>query len=340
MPEIINITIDDSIPDKKGKQEIKIKEYATTPLEDSQFVHFFDGDDWDIDEIVIKDFHKDKKGKGEEPDEFHFDLSGFDDDFIVDIDGEFDFDCFIIQNATSFEEDGGVYTIEYIGSDGESHTVEIDPGDACMVINPPCLTPATLVSTPNGMKRAQDLKVGDLVETLDSGPQPICWIQKRRLVFSVGEVNFKPILIQKGALGPRKPLNDLYLSPQHRVLLDGPVVRRKCGASEVLVPAKALTDWKGIRNTPGKASVEYVTVMFKTHQIIFAEGVEVESYLPRPYAAQFLTKKATAELEEMFPEVLSEKAADVYPAVRPILTTQQALLLAKAEDHMSLSNSE
>lgn len=328
MPEIINITIDDSIPDKKGKQEIKIKEYATTPLEDSQFVHFFDGDDWDIEEIVIKDFHKDKKkGEDEEPDEFHFDLSGFDDDFTVDIDGEFDFDCFIIQNATSFEEDGGVYSIEYIGSDGESHTVEIDPGDACMVINPPCLTPGTLVSTPRGLIKANDLRVGDLVDTVDCGPQPICWIQKRRLVFSAGEEDFKPILIQKGSLAPCKPLNDLYLSPQHRVLLDGPLIKQKCGASEVLVPAKALTDRKGIRSTPGTASVEYVTVMFKSHQIILAEGVKVESYLPRPYAAQFLTKKATAELEGLFPGLFSEKFEEIYPAVRPVLTTQQALRL-------------
>jgi Hint domain-containing protein len=332
MPEIVNITIDDSIPVKKGQQEIKVKDYATTPLEDSQFVHFFDGDDWDIEAIRIKDFHEDtKKGKGEDPDEFHFDLSGFDDDFTVDIDGEFDFDCFIIQNATSFEEDGGVYAIEYTGSDGESHTVEIDPGDACLVINPPCLTPGTLVSTPGGWEKAGVLKVGDLVDTADGGPQPLCWVNKRRMVFSGEDSAFKPIFIEKSALGPRMPLNDLYLSPQHRVLLDGPMIRRKCGSSEVLVSAKALTDRKGIRRAAGAASVEYITLMFKSHQIIFAEGVKVESYLPRPYALDFLTGAAADELQKMFPGVFSEDSAAIYPSARPVLTTRQALQLTKAK---------
>lgn len=325
MPDIVNITIDASIKeDKNGVQIIKVKDYLEKgqDVKDSQQVFFFDGDDWDIQAIEIKDFHKDDK-KDEDPDEFNFDLSLFDDDFTVDIDKEQADDCFIVDKASSFVEVGGVYTITYLGSDDVEHVVTIDPGIACMIINTVCLTPETQILTMDGYMLVGDLQVGDLVMTKDNGPQSIHWIGRRKICFLNEETDLKPVVFPQGSLGTNVPFEDLITSPQHRIVLTGEQVKAVASENEALAAAKLLIGSHGVRIARGKRIVEYVSLLFAEHQILNANGVEVESLLPRPYARTFLPTHQVSEIEALFPGVFSDEFESIYPASRLILSSQE-----------------
>jgi hypothetical protein len=78
-----------------------------------------------------------------------------------------------------------------------------------------CFASGTLIKTPNGQTLIEQLAPGDMVLTMDHGPQPIRWIGSSKRP-AVG--NMAPILIRKGALGNTR---DLRVSPQHRMLLSG-----------------------------------------------------------------------------------------------------------------------
>lgn len=138
MAETINVTIDSSLPtDKKGTLEIEVEDFASTDISGSQDVFFTDGftnaseDPSDWTDVEISKIGK----KDVEPDSFNFDLSAFDDSFNVDIKDEGPEDSFIIDDSTSFTVSGGIYTIQYLGADGQNHTMTVDPGDASVVVN-------------------------------------------------------------------------------------------------------------------------------------------------------------------------------------------------------------
>ncbi len=76
-----------------------------------------------------------------------------------------------------------------------------------------CFTQGTLIETPQGPRAIEDIAPGDLVLTLDNGPQPVRWAGQRRVD---GRGAFAPIRFEAGAID-----NDtaLLVSPQHRMLL-------------------------------------------------------------------------------------------------------------------------
>jgi len=78
-----------------------------------------------------------------------------------------------------------------------------------------CFLEGTLIETVNGPRAIEDLQLGDLIPTMDSGDQPIRWVASSRIV---GNPKAAPIRIEAGALGNTR---DLYVSPQHRILLTG-----------------------------------------------------------------------------------------------------------------------
>jgi hypothetical protein len=120
--------------------------------------------------------------------------------------------------------------------------------------------------------RVEDLKVGDLLLTRDHGPQPIRWIghQTRRAVGAAA-----PIRIAEGTLNTAR---DLYLSPQHRLFIWQRRDALGTGRSEVLVKAELLLNGTTVTRAEG-GHVDSYQILFDGHEIIFAEGIAVESLL-------------------------------------------------------------
>ncbi|UWQ81278.1 Hint domain-containing protein [Leisingera sp. S132] len=177
-----------------------------------------------------------------------------------------------------------------------------------------CFTAGTAIRTPQGSKPIERLRPGDLVCTLDNGPQPVCWIGTRRLNHAdlLQHPNWRPVLFRREVLEASR---DLLLSPQHRILAGH--------GGQGLIAAKHLARrMPGARVCNGIRQVTYIHLMFEQHQIIFAEDTPAESFFPGPMALAALSPAGRAGLAALFPHVFrpGAEAATAYgrPA-RPIL---------------------
>ncbi len=180
-----------------------------------------------------------------------------------------------------------------------------------------CFTPGTRIRTPEGGRPVEALAIGDLVTTLDNGPQPIRWIG-RRVVEGRGE--FAPIRFRKGAVGNRR---DLRVSPQHRMLVTGWQAELLFDEPEILVAAQHLANGDTIHAEPCD-EIEYIHLMFDRHEVIFAEGVPTESFHPGDYVmAQ--DRALMAELTTLFPEL---KTAPEWTTARRVIKGYEAALIA------------
>ncbi|TNF23049.1 MAG: hypothetical protein EP318_01525 [Rhodobacteraceae bacterium] len=162
-----------------------------------------------------------------------------------------------------------------------------------------CFTTGTAIRTPRGDVLIEDLRLGDLVTTLDNGPQRIRWIGRRRLDRAALQANpnLRPILVRRGVLGAER---DLLVSPQHGLL----VGRR----GDHLARAKHLAqNTRGIRVAHGKRCVTYIHLMFEAHQIVFAENTPAESFYPGPMALDMMESGPRNEMLRQFPELSAVK---------------------------------
>lgn len=171
-----------------------------------------------------------------------------------------------------------------------------------------CFVQGTRILTASGERRIEDLSVGDLVETRDNGPQEILWIGKTTRKV---EPKFAPICITAGALGAGLPRRDLFVSPQHRMLVRSRISKRLVGEGEVLVAAKKLLALPGVMVAHDITHVTYYHILCADHEILFAEGAETESFYLGAMARQALDADAVEELQTLFPELIE---ADPAPA--------------------------
>lgn len=193
---------------------------------------------------------------------------------------------------------------------------------------PPCFTPGTMILTPEGPRAVEDLAIGDLVETVDRGAQPIRWvghanITSFRMAMSPA---FRPIRIRKDAFGAGHPEQDMLVSPQHRILLEGWRAELLYGELQVLIAAKHLVDGDKIVQAWDTTEIKYIHLQFDDHELVYSNGLRSESFNPGPNCIRSVTDEARAELQALFPErdLLAEAATD---AVRPMITRREARAL-------------
>ncbi|WP_340237231.1 Hint domain-containing protein [Sulfitobacter pontiacus] len=186
-----------------------------------------------------------------------------------------------------------------------------------------CFGKGTAIRTPRGDVLVEDLRVGDLVTTMDNGPQKIRWINTRSYDAEQMQKgsHLHPVLIKRGTFGAER---DLLVSQQHGVLVGQ--------SGDSFARAKHLADAaKGVRIAKGKKSVTYVHLMFDDHQVIFAENVPSESFYPGPMALSQMSKPHRAAFSKVLPalgtgRVSREEVAKIYgPTARVFLKKKQVL---------------
>jgi hypothetical protein len=133
-----------------------------------------------------------------------------------------------------------------------------------------CFLKGTHILSPRGEVPVEELAIGDLVETLN-GCQPVKWIGRRtykKVVSSSWHASIAPIRITRFSLDDQYPLRDLYLSPEHRLFIDG-----------VLIPVQYLVNGRSIALAAMDESeaVTYFHIELDSHEVIFAEGAPVET---------------------------------------------------------------
>ncbi|UYV36099.1 Hint domain-containing protein [Rhodobacteraceae bacterium D3-12] len=183
-----------------------------------------------------------------------------------------------------------------------------------------CFTPGTMIDTPTGPRAVETLRPGDLVLTLDDGPQPLTWAGNST-VPGVGD--HAPIRIDPDLLPGATAA--LTVSPQHRILIDDWRAELICGAQQVFVAAKHMLGLDGVSATPA-AQVTYIHLMFDRHQIVTANGSASESLHAAEQSLAALCPEAREELFTCMPELRDNLAAHG-PTARTCLKAWEARLL-------------
>jgi collagen type I alpha len=133
-----------------------------------------------------------------------------------------------------------------------------------------CFASGTRIATAQGEIAVEALKIGDLVPGLLGGVlRPVVWIGYRRLRASQHPrpEDVWPVVVRAGAIGMGMPHRDLFLSPEHAILVQNVLIPVRClinGTSIVQVPCEEITYWH---------------VELAEHDAILAEGMPAESYL-------------------------------------------------------------
>ena len=190
-----------------------------------------------------------------------------------------------------------------------------------------CFAEGTLIETEEGLRPVEELGVGDRVLTLDNGYQEVRWINRREVtpLDLVLRPTLKPIRIPVGALGEGMPRWDLTVSPQHRIHVHSPILKRMIEREEALVHAKALVGFNGIAEVGDMMGVRYWHFMCARHEIVRANGAFAESFYVGPYGVGTLEADAYEEIVELFPELRREGTAHpVMRAARPFLKSRTA----------------
>lgn len=191
-----------------------------------------------------------------------------------------------------------------------------------------CFVDGTLIDTPSGPRAVETLRAGDLVCTLDRGPQPVLWAHHK--VWTPGQVahapNLAPVCIGAGTLGGGLPRRDLHVSQHHRVMVRGAIAERMFAAPEVLVPAKALLALPGVRLEQPERPISYVHVMCARHEVLLSEGLACESLFLGREARRSICPDALQEVWALLglDAKHTQDADHIMQPARPLVAMRQA----------------
>ena len=175
-------------------------------------------------------------------------------------------------------------------------SVEPAPGDLRLA-DLLCLSFArgTMITRGDGSQKAiEALRPGERILTRDHGKQRVRWIGHARLR-AVGA--FAPVVISAGRLGNA---GDLILSQHHRVFLYQREKVAGLSTSELLVQARHFVDGEQVYLRTG-GCVDYFSLVFDHHEIIYAEGIPSESLMVNDATVNRLPPEIAAEVKAQFP---------------------------------------
>ena len=135
-----------------------------------------------------------------------------------------------------------------------------------------CFLPGTRIATSQGEIAVESLSIGDLILTADGRSVPVKWVGRKTMTTSVFlDDTMLPVCISAGALGNGLPRQDLYLSANHAMVMDG-----------VLVNAGAMVNGGTIRFVPMAEmpkTFTYYHIETEAHDEILANGSASETFV-------------------------------------------------------------
>ena len=191
-----------------------------------------------------------------------------------------------------------------------------------------CFTPGTRILTPTGPRLIDDLRPGDMLQTKDNGAQEILWRGSRRMSGArlYAMPHLRPIRFRADALGRGQPEQDLWVSPQHRMLLRSRAADSLFNTPEVLIAAEDLVNGSSIAVDLVLREVTYIHLMLEQHNVIFANGMETESFHPANTFLDTMAEEDQSRLLGLMPVIGDDPHA--YGAyVRRNLSTSEVAIL-------------
>ncbi|MGJ8626755.1 MAG: Hint domain-containing protein [Sulfitobacter sp.] len=200
-----------------------------------------------------------------------------------------------------------------------------------------CFVDGTMIATPQGQQRIEDLRIGDMVNTL-RGPKKLRWIGRRHVTRAEQQEDRKlrPILIGRGALGCGVPEQPLRVSRQHRMLAASVVAKRMFAAENIFVAAHVLTGLPDITVSEPVVDVTYFHLMFDEHEVIWANNAPSESLYFGAQTLKSLHADARQELHDLFPELFTSQATVPLACIVPEKKQQRKFIYRLCRNHRAL----
>lgn len=146
----------------------------------------------------------------------------------------------------------------------------------------------TVIATPNGPTAVEDLMPGDLVTTLENGPEELLW---------TGTITLYPVAttertgghsgeparltrIMADSYGLGRPLTDVVLGPHARVLRRDPRLPSLVGAEQAYAPVRAMADGESVIEVTPATPVSVHHLVLAQQRTLSAAGVDIESFHP------------------------------------------------------------
>ena len=189
----------------------------------------------------------------------------------------------------------------------DNHSMQSDNGGASYYSQsasnkntiPACYARGTRIATPDGERRIETLKVGDLVCTADGNPVEIRWLWRRMEHFDRPDAEF-PMRFTSECLGAGRPQRSLVVSAQHRIAVGFP--DQLANEPKALVPAKALANLAGVHVMHARKSIQWWHIVCDRHVLLLANGIVSESMLLGPQMYRAFTREERAELRRALPD--------------------------------------
>ncbi len=165
-----------------------------------------------------------------------------------------------------------------------------------------CFCTGTDILTDTGYKKIETLQAGDLVQTESGKMSPILWIGNSPT--TVGEmqrdVTRRPIRIPANAIAPGAPNADLYVSAQHRIVLEGCWSQMYFGEESVMLPAKHLVGLAAERVMPSE-DINYYHILLEDHEVVISNELKTESFQPSLRSFNGISQEMRDSLSETIP---------------------------------------
>ena len=191
-----------------------------------------------------------------------------------------------------------------------------------------CFAGGTLIATPDGPRPIEAIQPGDRISTRDDSAQDVLWTGSRRMSGArlYAMPHLRPVRIRAGAMGEDRPELDLLVSPEHRMLVRGARARELFSEDEVLVAARDLIDGQRIVAETGFREVTYFHLLTERHQVIWANGMETESFHPAAADLDLMEPAQRAALFSTLPDL--ERDRHLYGAyARRSLSAPEAAIM-------------
>jgi len=140
----------------------------------------------------------------------------------------------------------------------------------------------------------EEIGIGDLVLTVSGEYRPVRWMGRRSYgaLFARQNPAVWPVRICAGAISDQVPARDLFISPNHALLLEG-----------VFIEAGLLVNGVSIQTAEPSEDISYINIELDSHDAIFAEGLAAETFLDRDCRSQF---QNAAEYATLYPDAIPD----------------------------------
>ncbi len=137
-----------------------------------------------------------------------------------------------------------------------------------------CYAAGTQIATPQGERNVEDLKIGDLVSTVDGRNVPVLWLGHQTIHKCFKGWKGQLVRIRAGAFGKGLPHSDLLVTGDHGMVLDGLVIN-----ASALVNGDTI-DWVPLADFPDSYSIYHIET--EAHEVILANGAASETFIDCP----------------------------------------------------------